>query len=114
MANETGSGVEAARARLSLPPARSGLGGVAGFDPVLFAALVLVGVFVTHGRQLTDDPRRGVSVEVRTVGDHGGCPVGEKVGDHGPAGEPDRARQVLSRVGLLREYFKQDEIVAAV
>src|SRR5918997_5470105 len=34
------------------------LGRVAGFYPVLFAALVLERVLVTHGRQFTDDPRR--------------------------------------------------------
>ena len=51
------SGVEAGCSRLSLLPARAGLGEAAGFDPVLYAALVLVGVLVTHGRQFTDDPR---------------------------------------------------------
>jgi hypothetical protein len=40
------------------------LGRVAGVYPVLLAALVLEGVLVTHGRQLTDDPRRGVSAVV--------------------------------------------------
>src|SRR5215204_6916201 len=83
----------------------AGVCGVSGFDPVLFAALVLVGVLVTHGRQLTDDPRRGVSVEVRTVGDHGGCLVGKKVGDLGSAGVTYRTGQVPLRVRLLRQYL---------
>src|SRR5215208_4380763 len=114
MAEETGSGAEAVRSRLSLLPARSGLGGVAGFDPVLFAALELVGVLVTHGRQLTDDPRRGMSVEVRAVGDHLGGFVGEEIRYCMCTGEPNGAGKVCSRVGLFREYFQQDEIVAAL
>src|SRR5215213_7386372 len=97
----------------SLRPTRAAFGGVAGFDPVLFAALVLVGVLVTHGRQLTDDPRRGVLVEVRAVGDHLGGFVGQYIRDRIFAGEPDGAGQVPSRVGLFREHFQQDEIVAA-
>src|SRR5215210_6627146 len=92
----------------------AGLGGVAGFDPVLFAALVLVGVLVAYGRQLTDGPRRGVSVEVRAVGYYLGGLVGQEGWDGGPAGEPDRARQVPSFVGFFRENFQQYEIVTAV
>src|SRR5215207_2604885 len=72
----------------------AGVCGVSGFDPVLFAALVLVGVLVTHGRQLTDDPRRGVLVEIRAVGDYLGGFVGEEFRDRSRAGEPDGAGQV--------------------
>src|SRR5215213_3999293 len=90
----------------------AGVCGVSGFDPVLFAALVLVGILVTHGRQLTDDPRRGVSVEVRAVGDYFGGFVGQEVADHDPSREPDRTRQVPSPVGLCREHFQQDEVIA--
>ena len=57
----------------SLPSAT--LGGKAGLDPVLLATLVVVGVLVAHGRQLPDGPRRGVSVEVRAVGDDLRAPV---------------------------------------
>src|SRR5918993_850646 len=66
------------------------LGRVAGFHPVLFAALVLIGVLVTHGRQLTDDPRRGVSVEVRAVGHHLGRLIWQEVGDGVHVLETDR------------------------
>src|ERR671913_946160 len=66
------------------------LGRVAGFHPVLFTALVLEGVFVTHGRQLPDDPRRGVSVEVRAVRHHLGRLICQEVGDHAHVLEPDR------------------------
>ena len=114
MVAEASSGAEAGWSRLWLLSDRSGLGGVAGFDPVLFAALVLVGVLVTHGRQLTDDPRRGVSVEVRAVGDHLGGFVGEEIWYCMCTGEPNGAGKVSSSVGLLREYFQQDEIVAAL
>ena len=105
MVVESGSGAEVW--------AGAAFDGVAGFDPVLFATLELVGVLVTHGRQLTDDPRRGVSVEVRAVGDYLGGFVGEKIRDRIRAGEPDGAWQVPSRVGLFREHFQQDEIVTA-
>src|SRR5918995_670144 len=64
------------------------LGRVAGVHPVLFAALVLVCVFVTHGHQLTDDPRRGVSVGVRAVGHDLGRLVWHE--DRAPVLEPDR------------------------
>ena len=87
---------------VGLLPNRAGLCGVAGCDPVLFAAFVLVGVLVPHGRQLTDDARRGVSGRARAVGDYFGGFVGQEVGDSGPAWEPDRAGQVPSRVGLFR------------
>ena len=66
------------------------IGRVAGVHPVLFAALVLVCVLVTHGRQLTDDPRRGVSVEVRAVRHHLGVLVGQEVGDRVHILKPDR------------------------
>ena len=90
------------------------LGWVTGFDPVSLAALVLEGVFVAHGRQLTDDARRGVSGKARAVGDNLGGFVRQEVGDGVPALEPDRARQVSPPVGLFREHFQQDEIIAAV
>src|SRR5919106_2237549 len=63
---------------------------VTGVHPVLFTALVLQGAFVTHGRQLTDDPRRGVSVEVRAVRYHLGRLICQEVGDHAYVLEPDR------------------------
>jgi hypothetical protein len=66
------------------------IGRVAGVHPVLFAALVLVCVFVTHGRQLTDDPRRGVSVDVRAVSHHFGSLIGQEVWDQVHVLEPDR------------------------
>src|ERR687896_617479 len=62
---------------------------VAGVHPVLFTALVLQGAFVTHGRQLTDDPRRGVSVEVRAVRYHLGSLMGQEGGDQVHVFEPD-------------------------
>ena len=66
------------------------LGRVAGVHPVLFASLVLVCVFVTHGRQFTDDLRRGMSIEVRAIGHDLGGLFGQEVGDHIPVLEPDR------------------------
>ena len=80
---------------------RAPFGGVAGFDPILFAALVLVGVLVTHGRQLTDDPRRGVSVEIRTIRDDLRVLVGQELRCAVHVLEPDRTRQVSPLVGLL-------------
>src|ERR671913_1852945 len=62
---------------------------VAGVHPVLFTALVLEGALVPHGRQLTDDPRRGVSVEVRAVRYHLGSLIGQEGGDQVQVLEPD-------------------------
>ena len=98
---EVGPCAVESRSRYSLLPTQASFGRVAGFDPVLFAALVFVGILVTHGRQLTDDPRRGVSVEVRAVGDYFGGFVRQEVADHDPSRELDRARQVPSPVGLF-------------
>ena len=90
------------------------LGRVSGVYPVLFAALVLECVLVTHGRQFTDGPRRGVSVEVRAIGDDLGRLVGKELGDHVHALEPDRTRKMRLVVGRFREYLEQHEIVATV
>src|SRR5918998_5542769 len=76
-------------------PSAPGLDGEAGLDPVLLAALVVGGVLVTHGRQLPDDPRRRVSVEVRAVGDDLGAPIGRERLDLIPPLVADRAGQVL-------------------
>src|SRR5215211_4266739 len=92
----------------------AGVCGVTGFDPVLFAALVLESVLVTHGRQLTDDPRRGVSVEVRAVSDDEGIFVGEQFGGPARVLEPDRAWQVRPLVGGLSQHFEQDEVLTPV
>ena len=66
------------------------LGRVAGVYPVLLTALVLEDVLVTHGHQLTDDPRRGVSIVVRAVSHHLGSLIWQEVGDHAHVLEPDR------------------------
>ena len=91
---EVGPCAVESRSRYSLLPTQASFGRVAGFDPVLFAALVFVGILVTHGRQLTDDPRRGVSVEVRAVGDYFGGFVGQEVADRAE----ERLKRQLERV----------------
>src|SRR5215210_5092604 len=99
-------------------PPRSPLGPAldreAGLDPVLLAALVVRGVLVACGRQLTDDPRRGVSVEVRAVGDDLGGPVRREPLDLVPALVPDRARQVLPVVRSLAEHLQEHGVVPAL
>src|ERR687893_782766 len=76
-------------------PSAPGLDGEAGLDPVLLAALVVGGVLVTHGRQLPDDPRRGVSVEVRAVGDNLGASVPDQALDLVLPLVADRTGQML-------------------
>jgi hypothetical protein len=78
-------------------PSDAALGGIAGVDPVLLAVLVLVGVLVAHGRQLTDDPRRGVSIEVRAISDDLRAPVGQDLRGEIHVLEPDRTWQVKRR-----------------
>ena len=70
----------------------SGFGGETGFDPVLLAALVVCGVLVAYGRQFTDDPRRGMSVEVGAIRDDLCVPVGRESFDLIPALVVNRPR----------------------
>src|SRR5215218_1540435 len=99
------------------PPSGSmdtALDGVAGLDPVLLATLVLVGILVAHGRQLPDDPRRGVSVEVGAVGDDEGALVWDDLSRGAGVLEPERAWQVPPAVGRFPQRLEQDEVVPAV
>src|ERR671911_1556645 len=73
---------------LLLPFSRSRSGSRRPSSPVYRP--LLEGVFVTHGRQLPDDPRRGVSVEVRAVRHHLGRLICQEVRDHAHVLEPDR------------------------
>src|ERR687894_315891 len=95
-------------------PSAPGLDGEASLDPVLLAALVVGGVLVTHGRQLPDDPRRRVSVEVRAVGDDLGAPIGRERLDLIPPLVADRAGQVLPVERGLAQHLQQEEIVPPV
>ena len=88
----------------------AGFEGEAGFDPVLLAALVLGGVLVTHGRQLPDDPCRGVSGGAGAIGDDLGVFVRGELFDLLPVLVPDSAGQVALVVGSLTQHFEQDKV----
>jgi hypothetical protein len=90
------------------------LDGVAGLDPILLATLVLVGVLVTHGRQLPDDPRRGVSVEVGTVSDDEGLLVRDDLSRGAGVLKPDRARQMPPAVGRFPQRLQQYKVVPPI
>jgi hypothetical protein len=85
-----GDGQESTKKRTCCYFISAALGRVAGVHTALFTALVLEGAFVTHGRQLPDDPRRGVSIEVRALRHHLGRLICQEVGDHARVLEPDR------------------------
>src|SRR5918998_1171662 len=95
-------------------PSPPGLDGEAGLDPVLLAALVVGGVLVTHGRQLPDDPRRSVSIEVRAVGDDLGASVSDQTLDLVPPLVADRTGQMLPSVRCLAQHLQQEEVVPPV